>query len=387
MISRPRRGLRAAALVVALAATIGALPSAAGASPRLTEARRRATALRTAVHRLEIRAAVATEDYDEAQVKLGAAVTAHLTAQGVLDEARAAQQASDEQVAGRLAALYKSGGKAAMYAAVLNGTDLHDALGRFVTVSALVAGDRRVLDAATANVRRIEQADARLAAIARQQTRLEIAVAAAAHRVEAALAEQRSLLVAADADVRQIAEQDRLAAEAAAARAFADRLNAARRAAGLSGLIVEGPALATLAGQTVAAPTATAARAIEAARSQLGKPYQWGATGPNTFDCSGLTGWAYREAGIPLPRTSRQQWYAGDHPDLAALAPGDLLFWGTLPGQPGSIHHVALYIGAGMMIAAPHTGAVVRVQPVYLEDYFGATRPKGHTVDVPITKP
>ena len=101
----------------------------------------------------------------------------------------------------------------------------------------------------------------------------------------------------------------------------------------------------------------------------------WGATGPDAYDCSGLTGAAYRAAGIALPRTSREQWYAGQHVDLGALLPGDLLFWAYDPSNPATIHHVALYAGGGMMVAAPHTGDVVKVQPVYLDGYVGAVRP------------
>ena len=115
--------------------------------------------------------------------------------------------------------------------------------------------------------------------------------------------------------------------------------------------------------------------AIGAARSALGDPYQWGATGPTTWDCSGLTQWAYGQAGVSLPRTSREQWFTGPHPALDALLPGDLLFWATNPNDPASIHHVAIYLGGGYMIEAPHTGAVVHVVAVYLNGYFGATRP------------
>src|SRR5262249_59237435 len=128
-------------------------------------------------------------------------------------------------------------------------------------------------------------------------------------------------------------------------------------------------------GDVPAPDAATAARAIAAARAQLGKPYQWGATGPETFDCSGLTGWAYAHAGVQLPRTSREQWYAGPHPGLGYLQPGDLLFWATDPANPATIHHVAIYLGDDQMLAAPHTGTVVQIQPVYLTGYIGAVRP------------
>jgi cell wall-associated NlpC family hydrolase len=112
---------------------------------------------------------------------------------------------------------------------------------------------------------------------------------------------------------------------------------------------------------------------LAAAETELGKPYRWGATGPGSFDCSGLVQHVFAAAGVALPRTSRQQWYAGAHPANDDIRPGDLLFWAD-GDHPASIHHVAVYLGSGYMIAAPHTGALVRVQPVYDGGFFGVTR-------------
>ena len=122
-------------------------------------------------------------------------------------------------------------------------------------------------------------------------------------------------------------------------------------------------------------PNNIAAAAIAAARSRLGVPYVWGATGPNSFDCSGLTQWSYAHAGITLPRIAAEQWNSGPHPSLSDLEPGDLLFWALNTSDPSTIHHVAMYIGRGMMIAAPHTGENVQIQPVYMTGFIGATRP------------
>jgi cell wall-associated NlpC family hydrolase len=121
-----------------------------------------------------------------------------------------------------------------------------------------------------------------------------------------------------------------------------------------------------------AGPVARAA--VRWALAQLGDPYQWGATGPDTFDCSGLTSSAYRAAGVSIPRVSRAQWGAGPHVQLDRLLPGDLVFFADNPLDPATIHHVGMYIGNGLMVHAPHTGDVVRVASVWREGYAGATR-------------
>jgi cell wall-associated NlpC family hydrolase len=83
----------------------------------------------------------------------------------------------------------------------------------------------------------------------------------------------------------------------------------------------------------------------------------------------------FSTGGLALPRTSRQQWFAGTKVPLAGVRPGDLLFWAYDTGNPASIHHVALYLGHGLMVHAPHTGDHVRVAEVYLRGFIGAVRP------------
>jgi cell wall-associated NlpC family hydrolase len=120
-----------------------------------------------------------------------------------------------------------------------------------------------------------------------------------------------------------------------------------------------------------AGTTAGARAAIEFARQQLGEPYVWGAAGPDSWDCSGLTMMAWRAGGISLPHYSAAQYQQTKHLSSPAdLQPGDLVFWGT---SPNTIHHVALYIGNDQIIQAPHTGDVVKVSWLYdsVPDYFG----------------
>jgi cell wall-associated NlpC family hydrolase len=146
------------------------------------------------------------------------------------------------------------------------------------------------------------------------------------------------------------------------------RQEAARRAA-WSGYM---SGVGTVQSWLQAGPVARAA--VRWALAQLGDPYRWGAGGPDTFDCSGLTGSAYRAAGVAIPRVSRAQWGAGPHVAVANLLPGDLVFYADNPADPATIHHVGIYIGNGLMVHAPHTGDVVRVASIWRESFAGATR-------------
>jgi hypothetical protein len=146
------------------------------------------------------------------------------------------------------------------------------------------------------------------------------------------------------------------------------RAEAARRAAWSGYMAGVGSVQAWLQ----AGPVARAA--VRWALAQLGDPYRWGAIGPDSFDCSGLTSSAYRAAGVAIPRVSRAQWGAGPHVAFANLLPGDLVFYADHPADPATIHHVGLYIGNGLMVHAPHTGDVVRVASIWREGYVGATR-------------
>ncbi|MFC4906951.1 C40 family peptidase [Actinomadura gamaensis] len=148
-----------------------------------------------------------------------------------------------------------------------------------------------------------------------------------------------------------------------------------------------------------AAPTASTRgqTAVRAALRWLGTPYAWGggnASGPTRgsaqgadtigFDCSGLTLYAWAQAGIHLDRIAADQYHDGPHVPRDQLAPGDLLFFAHDPNNPASIHHVALYLGNGRMIHAPQTGDVVRIStftgdPYREREYTGAVRPGAPT--------
>ena len=105
--------------------------------------------------------------------------------------------------------------------------------------------------------------------------------------------------------------------------------------------------------------------AISYAIAQLGKPYIWGGTGPDGYDCSGLVMMAYQSAGISLPRTTFQQVYAGTPVySITQLRPGDLIFTPGSDGTPTDPGHVGMYIGSGLVISAPETGKPIMLTPL-----------------------
>ena len=112
--------------------------------------------------------------------------------------------------------------------------------------------------------------------------------------------------------------------------------------------------------------------ALDFAAGHLGVPYLWGGTGPGGFDCSGLSQAAYAHAGVRLPRVAQDQFDAGPVVTDATVEPGDLLFFGS---GPTGVDHVGIYAGDGLMVDAPHTGAVVRVENADWSGRVGATRP------------
>jgi cell wall-associated NlpC family hydrolase len=188
-----------------------------------------------------------------------------------------------------------------------------------------------------------------------------------------------------DAEVASRAESKAAAALASQQRMI-DQLKAelaSASAASASALAADRVALTSQAGQelmsqsaleftpkmAVPAPVSTTPIALTWAFSELGKQYVWGATGPGTFDCSGLTQFVWKAAGVSIPRVAADQDQWAVPVPLSQLLPGDLVFFGTT-----DIHHVGIYIGDGLMVNAPHTGTVVQVSPIWWSDLAGFGR-------------
>jgi cell wall-associated NlpC family hydrolase len=209
---------------------------------------------------------------------------------------------------------------------------------------------------------RLETLDRALSQRLQAQARLAMRLKAEQDEARALIADLKRELRTIDRRIAALIAEQRRREEAQRQAAYARWMAQANP----GGTATSGPA------------AAIARRAVGIALAQLGSPYQWGAEGPDSFDCSGLTSFAYHAAGMDIPRVSRAQYatYGRSRPvGRADLRPGDLVFFATDPANTGTIHHVGLYIGRGLMVEAPHTGAVVRTASVWRSDYAGAVRP------------
>ena len=369
LLSPWRRWARPAVVALALAAltAVPAPPALAAPEPTgpeaLAAARAEAARLQREVDKLDDRVESLAEAHSAAQARLDGLIQAAHRHQEELERSELALQDTRAEYAGDVRDLYARGPLAPLELLLAAG-DIHE-----LAVAAGVAGhvldrDVRALASVGLATGTVRAKVTELAATQAETLALRERLAGHEAAIARLLAEREAMLATARAEVRaQVrAEQAR---QEAARRAMVAAASARARALGF----------ATLA--DVPAPNGTAAAAVRAALGQVGKPYRWGATGPGSFDCSGLTRFAYAHAGLTLPRTSRQQWSAGKHVPTEGLRPGDLVFWAHDPADPSTIHHVGMYVGQGLMVHAPHTGALVRVDALRPSGYAGATRPEG----------
>lgn len=193
---------------------------------------------------------------------------------------------------------------------------------------------------------------------------------------EKAAAQQVSIMAKREASInKQLAERKRLLsgieAEVAALQAAEEAAATARAAAAAARAARARTSAYTPVIERYFPPPTRAPRSgvVDVAMRYQGAPYHWGASGPNSFDCSGFTMFVYRQVGVSLPHNSGAQFGSGDRVSRSDLQPGDLVFFGS------PIHHVGIYVGGGSYIHSPHTGDVVRISPLDRGDYRGAVRP------------
>ncbi|MFF3463172.1 NlpC/P60 family protein [Streptomyces sp. NPDC001984] len=323
------RGAGAALSVLsATAAVLGAVP--AGAAPH--------TDTRAEVDRLYEEAEQETEAYNKADEHAGTLRRQIRDAQDQIARQQQRVNTMREKVGSLAGAQYRSGGIDPAVALLLSSdpADYLDKASLLDRIGARQAGELRELQSAVRSLHQ-ERAEAARKLADLQKSRTDVA----SHKrtVERKLARAQELL-----DTLPYAER------AAYERASRD-----------GRFDFSGFGDATPLG-------ARAAAAVAAARSALGRPYVWGASGPSSFDCSGLMQWSYARAGVHLPRTSQEQRYAGHRVPLSQARPGDLVVYRS------DASHVAMYVGNGQVIHAPYPGAAVRYDPVGMLPISSVTR-------------
>ncbi len=341
-----------------------------------------------ALDNLNTDAEVAVEAYNKAVIVSSAAQQRLDADQAVLDAASTQVAIARTKVGAYAADAYR-GGSLANLDALLSSDGPQAMLDRLSELDAVARVQRNVLqDLAAAQVYQhgVQQ---QAIAIANQATAAANAAAQARNRAQAKVSEQTAAvagLKAAQQHVNDVLrqaeahatnlERARIAA-LAQARAEAAARKAAAAAAALRAKMNHHPTFVAGGGSgsydnTVSAATERAA--LGYAESQIGKPYQWGAAGPDTYDCSGLVMWSYAQVGVTVDHWTGFQWNEGAHIALSDLRAGDLVFFATDTSNPDTIHHVGMYIGDGQMVEAPYTGANVRISDAFRPDLIGAVR-------------
>jgi cell wall-associated NlpC family hydrolase len=335
------------------ASTSGLLASHAASADQVGDLKAKAASLASRINALGLQEEALSEQYDAAQLR-AASIQAQV-ASAAQQVAAAEASANKARTALKQDAVlaYVHGGNSP-YASGGALSSANDSLLRAEYVNSLAANQSDAIDQFRVAALQEQAAKAQL----QQQQSAAQAQLAQVNQDRQAAAALASQLQATQSQVNgQIATliaQQEAAARAAAAQAAAARLAAEQAARA----------------RTVSAPNATllasnpppvghgASGAVAAAESRVGDWYQWGAAGPNTFDCSGLTMWAYAQVGVSLPHYSGGQYADTTHIPMSDLQPGDLVF----PSDPGE--HVAMYVGNGEIVEAPYTGAQVHIVPM-----------------------
>ncbi len=400
-----RRAAAAAAAVSVIMVAIG-VPAVADppdfpSEEDVEEAREAEGAAEAAVAAAQEDLAVLTQRLDELQVAAALAIEAYNGAQVALTEAtakadeavqRAEQLAAEAQLAhddlGRMAAAsYRSGGPLAAWAKVLQATGSGDFLDRTATLQTATRSQGEISERWHEAYVEADEAAAAAEAAKAELAEAEEQAAQAAAQAEKAVAEHEAILAEAEAKKEKLLvalaeaqgttvelERERQAGleeEARRKREEEARRQAeeeARRQAAEEAAAATASAAPTSAPEPDSEPPPSdasgAEKAVAYARAQLGKPYQWGADGPGSFDCSGLTMRAWEAGGVSLTHHSVAQANETTRVSYNDLAPGDLIFWSN-DGTASGVYHVALYIGDGKMIHAPSTGKNVEIQDVF----------------------
>ena len=333
-----RRGRRGIALTaaVAVAAGLAAYGGAAGAAPQPTISQ-----VQAQVNGLQAKIDKIGEQYDQVTGQLSAARGRLATVRREAAREQAQFNAARTKLAQVVVAAYENSAQTSA-AGLLTSADPAVVLGQASLLQQLASTQRAQAVQLLAGARQVTQ-------VQQELQRTEDGIAALHAQLAAQKTKLGKLLTARQATLDSLttAQQGQVAANAVGA-------------GGTTTAVYTGPT------------NTQAEKAVAFVYAQLGKPYQWGATGPGSYDCSGLVQAAWASAGVSIPRVTYDQWAALPHISVSSLQPGDLLYY---DGEG----HVSMYVGDGYIIDAPSTGLDVQKIPMntdwYAQTFDGAVRP------------
>jgi cell wall-associated NlpC family hydrolase len=333
---------------------------------------------RTEVEQLGREVEVAAEAYNEARVQTEAQRQQVAAAEARVTSQSATIDVMQDELGALAVETFKRGGVDPQLVALVGGPGSYATSTSTLTVMA----ERRSLtltDLKAAQAQ-LEELRAASAAELEQVTAMEADLAEQKAEIDARLEGAKDELAAAEAEAARIEAARRAAAEQAtrsreAAAAAAGTVAAPAAGGAVAGTAVAGgevPAAAAgqmnCGGVNVDVPTDRVATVLAFACSQLGKPYSYGAAGPDSYDCSGFTMASWAKVGVSLPHSSRSQAGVGTSVSQGELRAGDLVF------SFSPISHVGIYLGGGRMIAAPTAGDVVKIQSLQYLPFTAGTR-------------
>ncbi|HZC25591.1 MAG TPA: C40 family peptidase [Actinopolymorphaceae bacterium] len=335
------------------------------ATERLGAVRARLAEADSRVRRLEIAAEQAVEAYDTAVYQLAKANRTAKVTKGRATVARRATEKQRRVVASFAAASYRLDPRFAEMSAYLAANGPQGMLDRAATVSMVDASVSHAYQSLRASRSATAVLDAQADKALATQRRRTTEARAAKEKAKAAVTAQATVVVSIQRDKRRLQGSlttlERRSTQLAAdrRRGLEERARRDRSHRDGGGGVPTGPGPSERQRDV----------AVSFALAQLGEPYVFGADGPDTWDCSGLTMRAWQEAGISMPHFARGQYWQSTHISEAQLRRGDLIFWASDPSDSNAIYHVAMYIGGGQMVQAPRPGRGVERRSV---GYMGA---------------
>ncbi|MGA5445649.1 NlpC/P60 family protein [Streptomyces umbrinus] len=369
-------GIRTPAIATAALTSVALLSQTANASPS-EEPRPSLEEVEKKVGDLYRQAETASEKYNAAKEKT---TKQKKRVDTLLDDvARRTEKLNDarEELGTFAAAQYRTGAAAPDTASLLLADNPQDYFDQTHLMDRLTSRQKQSVDdyvtQQTATTEKRQEASESLETLTRTQSSLKTSKADVQRKLATArdllsklTTEEKARLAAIE---RQKQEEAQRKADELARQQAADAERRRQEAAQGTGTSTGAGSASGTSGSGSAASTAKADKALAFARAQVGKPYVWGASGPGSYDCSGLTQAAWKAAGVTLPRTTWDQVKAGTTVSVNSAQPGDLVFFYD------DISHVGIYIGDGMMIHAPKPGAYVREESIYYMPIHSVVRP------------